>query len=67
MVAYAKGSGPRNLDAACGGGKLERARTFAKTNHEECCEIGPYAKQDYSQKGGYPAKDKSCPPVKPRG
>lgn len=66
-MAYAKGSAPQNLDGACGGGTLERTRSFAKT-HAECCEIGPYNKQDYGDKGA-PAKrtgDKALTPVKPR-
>lgn len=67
MSAYAKGHKPHDLEAACGGGKLERTRSFIKSN-PEVGELGPYAKQDYSNKGA-PAKrtgDKAMAAIKPR-
>lgn len=67
MTDYVKGEAPRNLDAACGGGVLERTRSFIKDN-PTVGELGPYAKQDYASKGS-PAKrtgDKCLPAIKPR-
>ena len=67
MAAYAKGSKPHNLDAACGGGVLGRTRSFIK-DHPEVGQLGPENPQDYSGKGS-PAKrtgDKCLPAIKPR-
>ena len=64
MSDYVKGSAPQNLDAAKGGPTLERVRSFLKS--EDVGMAGPPNKQDYSDKSGPKAKDKSLPAVKPR-
>jgi hypothetical protein len=66
MSDFVKGEKPRDLDAAVGGPKLERVRSFLKD--EDVGSLGPPNKQNYSSKGS-PAKrtgDKSLPVKAPR-
>jgi hypothetical protein len=61
MTDYAKGSKPRDLDAAEGGPTLGRVRSFLKD--EECGMLGPPNDQEYS-KTGSEGKDAACKPNK---
>lgn len=65
-MAFIKGTGLKDLDAAKGGPTLERVRDWQKS--ETVGMAGPPNKQDYSSKGS-PAKregDKSEKAIKPK-